>query len=226
MQGPRPAGHGRARRVVRRQHRRGRHRHVAPAWPAAAGATPAVTCRCRRWPSTATRPRSAAASTRAAIPSALDLDQVARDAVERAVQLFGATKPPSSKLAIVLEPRFAATVLGIVGGMLTGERVLKGRSPFADRVGEAIASPLLSLVDDPTDQRSLAADPYDGEGLATPPQRADRRRPAVRVPAEQLHRPPVGHALDRLGGARLPIDARASGCRPSRSRPARARSTS
>ena len=100
-------------------------------------------------------------------PEALDLDQVAHDAVERAVQLFGATKPPSSKLAIVLEPRFAATVLGIVGGMLTGERVLKGRSPFADRVGEAIASPLLSFVDDPTDQRSLAADPFDGEGLAT-----------------------------------------------------------
>lgn len=100
-------------------------------------------------------------------PEELDLDRVARDAVERAVQLFGATKPPSGKLAIVLEPRFAATVLGIVGGMLTGERVLKGRSPFADRVGETIASPLLSFVDDPTDQRSLAADPYDGEGLAT-----------------------------------------------------------
>jgi PmbA protein len=85
------------------------------------------------------------------------------------VQLFGATKPPSSKVAIVLEPRFAATVLGIVGGTLTGERVLKGRSPFADRVDELIASPLLTLVDDPTDQRSLAADVFDGEGLATRP---------------------------------------------------------
>jgi PmbA protein len=100
-------------------------------------------------------------------PEQLDLDRVAREAVERTVQLFGATKPPSTKLAIVLEPRFAATVLGIVAGTLSGERVLKGRSPFADRIGEAIASPLLHLIDDPTDQRSLAADRFDGEGLAT-----------------------------------------------------------
>lgn len=100
-------------------------------------------------------------------PEQLDLDKVAKEAVERTVQLFGATKPPSTKLAVVLEPRFAATVLGIVAGTLSGERVLKGRSPFADRVGEAIASPLLHLADDPTDARSLAADRFDGEGLAT-----------------------------------------------------------
>jgi PmbA protein len=66
----------------------------------------------------------------------------------------------------VLEPRLTATVLGIVGGMLNGGAVIKGRSPFADRVGEQIASPLLSFVDDPTDLRSLGAEPVDGEGLA------------------------------------------------------------
>ena len=32
--------------------------------------------------------------------------------------------------------RMAATLLGIVGGTLTGDAVLKGRSPFADRLGE------------------------------------------------------------------------------------------
>jgi PmbA protein len=60
----------------------------------------------------------------------------------------------------------AATVVGILAGTLTGERVVKGRSPFADRVGEAIASPLLTLVDDPTDARSMGAESHDGEGLA------------------------------------------------------------
>jgi PmbA protein len=61
----------------------------------------------------------------------------------------------------------AATVLAVAAGMLNGESVLKGRSPFADRVGEVIASPLLTLVDDPTDPDSLGADTHDGEGLAT-----------------------------------------------------------
>jgi PmbA protein len=100
-------------------------------------------------------------------PGELDVDQAAGDAVERAVRLFGARKVPSQRLAVVFEPRLAATIVGIAGGMLNGERVLKGRSPFADRLAEQVASPSLTLVDDPTDVRSLAADPFDGEGLAT-----------------------------------------------------------
>ena len=97
----------------------------------------------------------------------LDLDEAVADAVLRSTRLLGATQPASDKVTIVLEPRLAATLLGIAGGTLTGDRVLKGRSPFADRVGEAIASPLLTLVDDPTDPRSFGADSHDGEGLAT-----------------------------------------------------------
>lgn len=100
-------------------------------------------------------------------PSDLDLELAASDAVDRAVRMFGATKVPSQRLSVVFEPRLATTIVGILGGMLTGERVLKGRSPFADRVGEQITSPLLTLVDDPTDPRSFGADPFDGEGLAT-----------------------------------------------------------
>ncbi len=100
-------------------------------------------------------------------PGQLDVAVAAGDAVERATRLLGARRVPTQRTTIVLEPRLAATVVGIAGGMLTGDRVLKGRSPFADRVGQSIASPLLSFVDDPTDARSLGADSHDGEGLAT-----------------------------------------------------------
>lgn len=99
-------------------------------------------------------------------PDDLDLDRTAAQAAERATRVLGATKPASRRLTIVLEPRLAATLLSLVGGMLTGEVVLKGRSPFSDRLGEQIASPLLTLVDDPTDPRSFGADEIDGEGLA------------------------------------------------------------
>jgi PmbA protein len=99
----------------------------------------------------------------------IDLEAAAADAVERATRLLGAAQPPTQRLTLVFEPRLTATLVGIVGGMLTGEAVLKGRSPFADRVGEAIASPLLSFVDDATDARSLGADTHDGEGLACRP---------------------------------------------------------
>ena len=99
-------------------------------------------------------------------PDELDLEKASAEAVLRATRLFGARAVPSQRLAVVLEPRLAASVVGLLGGTLTGERVLKGRSPFADRMGEGIASPLLTLVDDPTDHRSYAAEAYDGEGLA------------------------------------------------------------
>jgi len=100
-------------------------------------------------------------------PDDVDLDDAADDAVDRATRLLGAVQPGSGSVTLILEPRMAATLLGVVGGTLNGESVLKQRSPFADRVGESIASPLVTLVDDPTDALSLGADSHDGEGLAT-----------------------------------------------------------
>ncbi len=102
-------------------------------------------------------------------PDELDLDRVAAEAVERATRLLGATKPASGRLTVVLEPRLALTLLGIVSGMLAGDVVLKGRSPFADRVGEQVAAPALTLVDDPTRVESLGSEEIDGEGLACRP---------------------------------------------------------
>lgn len=100
-------------------------------------------------------------------PDDLDLAAAAADAVHRATRLLGATPIPSRRLTVVFEPRVTASFLAIIGGMLSGERVLKGRSPFAGRVGEQIASPLLTLADDATNPSSYGADTHDAEGLAT-----------------------------------------------------------
>jgi PmbA protein len=97
----------------------------------------------------------------------LDVGVAARDAADRAVRMLGATKPPSGRLTIVLDPWVTAQLVGIVAGTLGGEEVVKGRSLFADRVGEQVASPLVTLVEDPTDARSWGATPVDDEGLAT-----------------------------------------------------------
>jgi len=107
-----------------------------------------------------------AGSTVGFAPDELDLDEAATDAVVRATRLFGATAVPSQRVAFVAEPRVAATIVSMLGSTLTGDRVVTGRSPFADRVGEQIAAASLTLVDDPTDHRSFGADAFDGEGLA------------------------------------------------------------
>ena len=157
-------------------------------------------------------------------PGDIDVAEAAADAAERATRLLGAQQPASGTVTLVLEPRMAATLLAVIGGTLNGESVLKGRSPFADRVGEQIASPLLTLVDDPTDPASLGADSHDGEGLAT------RRNVLIDGGVLQgfLHNTATGRRagvpLDRLGRARLPLDAR--GRRPGAGRLARARAPS
>lgn len=107
-----------------------------------------------------------AGSTHGFSPDDLDLDEAASDAVMRATRLFGARPVDSQRVAIVLEPRIAATIVGLLASTLCGDAVVTGRSPFAGRLGESIATTALSLVDDPTDHRSFAADEYDGEGLA------------------------------------------------------------
>ncbi|HLI44640.1 MAG TPA: TldD/PmbA family protein [Acidimicrobiales bacterium] len=97
----------------------------------------------------------------------LDLDRCARDAVDRATRMLGATKPRSAQLPVVLDRRVSATLLGILAGTLSGEEVAKGRSLFANRVGEQVAHGGLTLVDDPTAPEALGATPFDAEGLAT-----------------------------------------------------------
>jgi PmbA protein len=100
-------------------------------------------------------------------PEDLDLHKAAADAVERSTRLLGATKPKSSHLTVVLEPRITATLLAVLSGTLDGESVLKGRSLFADRLDEAVSVPELTLVDDPTDPDAYGAALFDAEGLAT-----------------------------------------------------------
>ena len=100
-------------------------------------------------------------------PDDLDLDEVGREAVERTVGMLGGVKPESRRVTALLEKRVVASLLGIVAGTLSGDSVTRGRSPFGDRMGEAIAVPGLTRVDDATNVESLAADIHDGEGLAT-----------------------------------------------------------
>ena len=99
-------------------------------------------------------------------PAKLDVERASREAADRATRLLGATKPPSRRLTVVLDPFVTAQFLGIISSTLNGEAVVKGRSIFRDRLGEAIAPAHVTLVDDPTDPRAYTATDIDGEGLA------------------------------------------------------------
>ena len=140
-------------------------------------------------------------------PAELDVSEAAGDAVYRATRLLGAEKPPSQRLTVVLDPFVTAQFLAIVGGTLSGDAVLKGRSPFGDRVDEAIAASSVTFVDDPTDTRVFTAGAADGEGLAT--------RRNVLIDAGRL----TGFVHDSYSGRRSGTASTGSAVRSSRSTP-------
>ena len=130
-------------------------------------------------------------------PDGFDLDKAARDAADRATRLLGATKPPSRRLTVVLDPFVTAQFLGVISSTLNGESVVKGRSLFRDRLGEQVAADVVTLVDDPTNPRRLHRDRRRRRGARRPPQRAHRGRHAAPVRAHQLLGAAGGHGVDR-----------------------------
>lgn len=67
----------------------------------------------------------------------------------------------------VLAPMVFADLVSQVGSMASAFYVDMGMSFLRDRVGEQVASPLLSLSDDPTLQGTLGQRPFDDEGVPT-----------------------------------------------------------
>lgn len=105
-------------------------------------------------------------------PGSLDPKAIGVEGAERAASMVGAGKPASRSCPVVLDPTVAASFVAIVGRGLAASSVQRGRSPFAGRLGAAVASEALVLHDDGLDAAGPASAPFDGEGVA-------RRRTAL-----------------------------------------------
>jgi PmbA protein len=100
-------------------------------------------------------------------PGAVDLAAIGREAALKGVRKLNPSQIAAGRYNVVLHPEVTVDILGLVAGMLSAEAVLKGRSLFTGRLGEAIASPLLTLVDDGRLAEGFGTEPWDGEGLPT-----------------------------------------------------------
>jgi PmbA protein len=102
-------------------------------------------------------------------PNELDLVRCAADAVGRATRMLGAVKPATARLPVIFDPWVTAQFVGLVAEMLSGEAVLKGRSPFVGREGTMIGARSVTLIENPTDPLAYGASRTDDEGLASRP---------------------------------------------------------
>src|SRR5262249_24277384 len=109
-----------------------------------------------------------------------------------------ARQVPTGEAAVVLDPETAAELPGTLFGALSGYAVFRSATFLKDRLGQNVASPLLTLVDDGRRFRGLGSRPFDGDGLPT------RRN-------VQLEKGVLRHFLCDSYSARK-IGARSTGC--------------
>lgn len=91
--------------------------------------------------------------------------KVGRTAAERAVSMLGAKPIPSCEVPMVVSSEVGAQFLGYIVGMLSADPVQKGKSLFADKIGEKVAADMFTLIDDGKLKGGLDTSPVDGEGI-------------------------------------------------------------
>jgi PmbA protein len=98
---------------------------------------------------------------------ALEWERAAAEAAERAARLLGGTKPRTRRVPVILDPVVAASFLGFLSASVSAEAVQKGRSPLAGLVGQEVAAPTFTVIDDGRLVGGPAVAPFDDEGVAT-----------------------------------------------------------
>jgi PmbA protein len=94
-------------------------------------------------------------------------EEVGRIAAERTLRRLGARKVPTCEVPVVFDPETAGDLLGEIFAALSGYAVFRNSTFLKDSLGQSVASPLLTLVDDGRRPRGLGSRPFDGEGLPT-----------------------------------------------------------
>ena len=99
--------------------------------------------------------------------AAVDPEAVGRRSAELAVSKLGAKPFKTQTLPIVLDPYMGMALLGALVPLFSADSVIKGKSLFAGKIGEAVASERVTLVDDARTPGALRTAPFDGEGVVT-----------------------------------------------------------
>ena len=90
---------------------------------------------------------------------------VGREAARRTVALLGAKKVPTQEAPVVFDPDAARSLLGAFAGCITGDAIYRRSSFLVDKLGEKVASELVTIVDDPLIVSGPGSRPFDGDGL-------------------------------------------------------------
>ncbi|MGH7896012.1 MAG: TldD/PmbA family protein, partial [Candidatus Binatia bacterium] len=92
---------------------------------------------------------------------------VGREAARRTLRRLGARRVATGEYPIVFDPDTAASLLRHLAGAISGSSLYRRASYLVDKLGEVVAAPGVTIVDDPLRPGGLASRPFDGEGVAS-----------------------------------------------------------
>ena len=97
-------------------------------------------------------------------------ESVGAEAARRTVRRLGARRVATQQVPIVFAPEVARSLIGSVFEAASGDAIWRSASYLAGKLGETIAGPNLTIIDDnlmmlPSGVGGFGTSPFDGEGL-------------------------------------------------------------
>jgi TldD protein len=93
-------------------------------------------------------------------------EEVAEVAAKRSLLMLSAKKAPMGRMPVVLSSEAGGTMIHeAIGHGLEADLVQQGLSVYSKKLGEEVASPLITVVDDPTLPQKRGSYAFDDEGV-------------------------------------------------------------
>lgn len=92
-------------------------------------------------------------------------ESVGQEAARRTLRMLDARRVPTQQVPVVFAPEIARGIVGSVFDAASGDAVYRGASIFAGKLGESVAAPSVTIVDDGTLPGGFGTSPFDAEGL-------------------------------------------------------------
>lgn len=99
--------------------------------------------------------------------AAIDFERVAREAVGHACRRLGAQSLASGTYPVVFTPLAVTELFSAFSDVFSAKAAQEGKSLLAGKLGEAVASPLVNVVDDALLPDGFASRPFDDEGTTS-----------------------------------------------------------
>jgi PmbA protein len=99
-------------------------------------------------------------------------ESIGQEAARRALRRLGARRVPTQNVPIIFAPEVARSLIGHLFEAASGDSIWRSASFLAGQLGQAIAAPNLTLIDDhtmllPAGVGGFGTSPFDGDGLPT-----------------------------------------------------------